>query len=328
MVKRNKPCCSACVREAAGLAPGDPLEELQHKIDQFGWTVVSVDAENPYQIGFSYTIGLESLGQPELIMFSGDHMSRSRVLGETARKVRTHGVWERPFLAYPRSGQRVQVRPVAEQWRETHAKMAALYWDEKPYRLRQVRLPGRDRGFSRDGVCCTPPCQPLLDREDPWPPIEHDMSPLSTDQLWHRVVDEFGRWEGRWEKLGALRLGKDLFVVRNVPFLAGDVAVSDVVSAREESSGRLVIQGVVQQSVYRTVRVACDAPDRAGEDRVDDALRTLADDDDVVWECSHWGRRHWTLAVAASRLEWAEEVLRPLLRDGVADYEVVKRAAT
>jgi hypothetical protein len=326
MVKRNKPCCTACAREAAGLPPADPIAELQAKIDEFGWTVISVDGDNPYQVGFSYTIGLELLRQPELITFGGDHVSRSNVLGETAWKVQTHRPWERAFLAYPRPGQRVQVRPVAEQWRDTHAKMTALYWDQTPYRLWQVRLPGRDKGFSRDGVCCTPPCQPLLDREEPWQPIEHDMSPLSTDALWHRVVDEFGRWEGRWEKLGALRLGKDLFVVRNVPFLASDVAVSDVVSASEESSGRLVIQSVVQQSVYRTVRVWCEAPDRAGEDRVDEALRVLADDDNVVWECSHWGRRHWTLAVAASRLDWAEDVLRPLLRDGLANYEVVKRA--
>ena len=220
---------------------------------------------------------------------------------------------------------RVQLLRVTKQWRHTHAKAAISHWQPEPLRLWQVRLPNTAGAFSRDGICCAPPCQPLLDRDEPWHPIEHDISSLSTDVLWHRVVRD-GVWEGRWEQLGALRLGNDHFVVRNVPFLADDVCVSDVVLAPEEAGGRRVIHRVVQQSLYRTVQIECEATDDAGRARVDEALKQLAEDDDVAWECSHWHRRHWTVGVAASRLEWAEELLRPLLRDGIVGYGVVQRA--
>ncbi len=322
MRKSPDECCRAC---AARGEPFDIQDEIRDKIARFGWTAVSVAPENPYAIGFSYTIGLEALGRPELITFSLDAAGRSNVLDATARKLSRRTRWDQRFMTYLEPGKQVQLLPVSEQWRDVYTPLASGYWSGKAFRLWQVRLPGAGGRFSREGVCCMPPCQPLLDRADPWPPLEHNLSPLTTDVLWHRVVDTTGVWEGRWEQLSALRLDTDHFVVCNVPFLADDVCLSDVVRAAAEPSGRRVIHSVVQESGYVTTRIECEAADEGGRARVDAVLAEVAEDDNVAWECSHWHRRHWTIAVPRPRVGWVEDLLRPLLRDGLAGYEVVVR---
>lgn len=317
MTRRTKPVCLA-----ESINPSvDVRAHLRDRIERFGWGLTSVFTHNPFEIGFTYTTGLEAKDTPELIVFGAGN---DRLLNAVATKVVKGKRWDAPFELLL-DGLRVRLLPVAERWRRTHALMTADYWGPEDFRLWQVRLPRRDGTFAEDGSCCRVPCQPLLDRDDPWLPVEHDSVPAATATLWHRAIEESGAWTGRWECLGGVPLSGDLYQVANVPFLAEDVGVLDVVEARVEPSGRLVIHDVAVRSEYRTVRVTCEAGDEAGEAKVDRALEVIAANEGVVWECGHLPRhfRYWTFAVARDEVPWMESVLRPLRREGFVSYEVL-----
>jgi hypothetical protein len=317
MTRRTKPVCTAESIDP----PVDVHARLRENIARYGWGLTGVFTHTPYEVGFSYTTGLEAKDTPELIVFGegNDHL-----LNAVATKVVKGKRWDQPFELLV-DGVTVRLFPVADRWRFTHALAAVQYWAPEPFRLWQVRLPRRDGTFAEDGACCGVPCQPLLDRDDPWLPVTHDHVPAATATLWHRAITESGAWEGRWECLGGVPLGGDLYQVGNVPFLANDVGVLDVVEARVEPSGRLVIHDVTIRSQCPTVRVTCDAGDEAGQARVDQALELIAADEAVVWECGHLppSVRFWTFAVLREELAGVESVLRPLRREGLVSYEVV-----
>ena len=317
MTRRTRPVCLAETINP----PVDVHAHLRDRVDRYGWALTSVFTHNPYDIGFVYTTGLEAKGAPELIVFGEGN---SRLLNTVATKVVKGKRWVEPFELLV-DGERVQLLPVADRWRFTHALLTIDYWAPEPFRLWQVRLPRADGTFAEDGSCCGVPCQPVLDRDDPWLPVTHDPVPAATATLWHRAVEESGAWTGRWECLGGVPLGDDLYQVAHVPFLATDVTVLDVVEARVEPSGRLVIHDVPIPSEYRTVRVTCEAGDAAGEAQVDRVLETVAANDCVVWECGHLPTsvRFWTFAVARDDVAWLDTLLRPLRREGLLSYEVV-----
>lgn len=323
----SKPCCALCT--PAGLE-ADPRVQIRQRVEKHGWAVQSVITENPYDIGFAYTAGLEGLGQPELIAFGQDPQRLGHVLNAVAKKTAKRKEWRKRFQLAAMPGRNVQLRPVLDRWRDQHAFLTIDYWDDAPFRLWQVRFPRRDGTFSWDGSCCTPPCQPLLDLEEPWQPLEHAHYPGATDTLWRRVVDSAGLWSGRWEQLGGRRvLGgrgveQDMYDVCNVPLLADDVGLLDVVYAPREPSGRRVIHDVVQRSAFATVRIDARG---VGEQRraVEDIVSALDKDDNVMVECNQWSLPHWVLGVPDSRLGWTEELLRPLRREGLAEYQIVTR---
>ena len=317
----SKPCCALCTPAGLDVDPHDRIREI---ILDKGWAVQQVMPGSPYQPGFAYTIGLEGLGQPELIVFGHDLPAMQHLLNATAEKTASRKDWNKRFQVTPQPGHRVQLRPALDLWRDTYATFAHAHWGEEPFRLWQVRRPRKDGSFSWNGVCCQPPCQPLLDQPEPWLPVEHDRSPVGVP-LWHRVVNAHGRWDGRWEKFSGFRLDDDSFVVLDVPFIADDVAMGDVVSTTLDSSGRRLITGVKAQSDVVTVRV-----DGHGAEqhiaRIESALLALVADAEVDFECGHLHHLpYWVLGVAEHRLEWAEKVLRPLRRDGVIDYQMVRR---
>lgn len=317
----SKPCCALCTPEGLGR---DPSEWVREHVAERGWAVPSVVTENPYDIGFSYTVGLEALGQPELIAFGQDPHALADALNTVARKTARRKEWRKRFQLAALPKQNVQVRPVLDQWRDQHAFLAIDYWDGAPFRLWQVRFPRAEGTFSWDGRCCTPPCQPLLDLEEPWKPLEHVDYPAATNKLWHRVVDSGGTWTGRWEHLGGRHLHGDMYDVYSVPLLADDVGFLDVVYAPQEPSGRRVIHEVVQRSAFATVRIdARGVGERRGE--VEEIVGVLDADENVLLECNPWPLPHWVLGVPEDRLAWAEEVMRPLRRDGLAEYQIGKR---
>ena len=317
MTRRPHPICMAESIDP----PIDVHAQLRDRVDGHGWALTSVFTHNPYDVGFVYTTGLEAKGAPELIVFGE---ANGTLLNAVATKVVKGKRWEEPFELLV-DGQRVQLLPVADRWRFSHALLSIDYWAPESFRLWQVRLPRYDGTFADDGACCTVPCQPLLDRNDPWLPVVHDPVPAATATLWHRAVEESGAWTGRWECLGGVPLACDLYQVAHVPFLATDVAVLDVVEARVEPSGRLVIHNVAIHSEYRTVRVTCAAGDDVGEAAVDRVLEAIASNDGVVWDWGHLppSLRFWTFAVARGDVAWLDSMLRPLRREGLLSYEVV-----
>jgi hypothetical protein len=317
MNRRTKPVCFA---ESVD-APADLRAHLRDRVERHGWALTSVFTHNPYAIGFTYTTGLETKDTPELIVFGAGH---DRLLNAVATKVVKGKRWDAPFELLL-DGKQVQLLPIAARWRMAHALATVDYWAPEAFRLWQVRLPRRDGTFAEDGACCRVPCQPLLDRDDPWLPVTHDPIPAATATLWHRAVEGSGAWTGRWECLGGVPLGSDLYQVAHVPYLADDVGILDVVEARVEPSGRLVIHDIALRSDYRTVRVTCDAGDEAGQARVDRALERIAADDGVVWQCGHLPPhlRYWTFAMHRDDVGWLEDVLRPLRREGLVSYEVL-----
>ena len=328
MSKTSKPCCPMCT--PAGLEH-DPYQDIREKVAKHGWAVPSIFTSNPYHIGFSYTVGLAAEpGRPELIAFGNDANVIGHLLNTVAEKTASRRRWDKRFQMSVAPGSRVQLRPVLDVWRDRHALLAIDYWDGPAFPLWQVRRPRGDGTFSWDGTCCTPPCQPLLDLEEPWLPVQHDLRPPATQVLWHRVVPEIGPWQGRWETFGARPLDDGTFVICDVPFLADDLALLDVVSVRRESSGRDVIQAVVERSEYATLRIdgrhsgGPDAGCRGRRGDIEAVLDTLNLDADVVFACNHWSLPHWTVAVPVASLAWAEEVLRPLRREGLVEYEIAR----
>ena len=321
----GNPCCPLC--SPAGMAFG-PSRQISSAIQRQGWAVQGVVTDNPYDIGFAYTVGLADSGRPELIAFGQDTHVLSRLLNDVAVKSSSRLEWSKRFQLAAQPGLRVQLRPALDQWRDTYALCAIEHWKERPFSLWQVRLPRRDGTFSWDGFCCTPPCQPLLDKEEPWLPVEHVVAgdvgtDNNVDVLWHRVVDPPGRWDGRWEKLHGLWLAPGTYSLLNVPFLADDLALGDVVTARRDESGRDVIQDVLARSAYSTVRV--DGRRSELTETIRAALDRLSDNEDVIFECSHWQVPHWTIGVPVHDLAKLEELLRPLRREGLVEYTIVQR---
>ena len=317
----SKPCCALCTPQGLGRDPGEWVRE---KVAEHGWAVPSVVTETPYDIGFAYTVGLEALGQPELIAFGQDPHALANALNTVATKTAKRKQWAKRFQLAAMPSQNVQLRPVLDMWRDQHAFLAIDYWDGAPFRLWQVRFPRADGTFSWDGRCCTPPCQPLLDLEEPWKPLEHGDYPGATNTLWHRVVNTSGVWGGRWEHLGAVRIAGDMYEVCNAPLLADDIGFLDVVHAPQEPSGRRVIHEVVQRSRFATVRIdARGSGERRGE--VEELITPLGEDENVLPELNQWCLPHWVLSIPEERLPWAEDILRPLRRDGLAEYQIVRR---
>ena len=109
-----------------------------------------------------------------------------------------------------------------------------------------------------------------------------------------------------------------------MPLLADDVGLLDVVYAPQEPSGRRVIHEVVERSPFATVRIDARG---CGERRreVEELITPLGEDEDVLPELNQWCLPHWVLGVPEDRLPWAEEILRPLRRDGWAEYRIVRR---
>ena len=163
----SKLCCAMCSPQGLGVDPHARIREII--LDQ-GFAVQTVLSGSPYQPGFAYTIGLEDRGQPELIAFGHDPSDLSHLLNATAAKTARRKDWSKRFQVTPDPAPRVQLRPAREMWRDTYATFARVHWGDEPFRLWQVRLPRKDGSFSWNGVCCTPPCQPLLDQPEPWLP--------------------------------------------------------------------------------------------------------------------------------------------------------------
>lgn len=310
--------------------------DLDDTIQRHGMALISVFADHPHDLPFTYTVGRHDRGLPELIVFGGTPDEAGTLLNELDRDNPSSEV--RPGRT-PRAdalgGARVELRRARPAWAKVHGLLAFdRGGPDVPFL--QVRLPDRrgrlhgERGRPAACACC-----PDLSRADrPW------ALPLDTASLHGRVLPSQARSDdavevclpvrrdgtevGRVERVRARDLGDGTVQVLQPPVMADWTTAGAVLllEGRTDLCGDPLAASEVRAS--RSVHLAWSwiVPllDEDGLDleRVDAAVGRVAEMPGVALTIDTW----WcSVAAQSNQSHRVRAAMRRLVRDGLAREE-------
>lgn len=313
------------------------IHRARDVIRTHGVYLQAVAAAEPADPPYCYTVGLQRLRvpRPEVIVFGLDSGCAGRLLQEVYEQVRLRGPLPRGQVVTGLfAGARrhpVRVEEVRPEWVEAYAGMVRLLLRRRATQVPMLQLVlADDAGRWPEDPAVDPAlagAQPLLSHEVPWRapyrrnPAEDLFSGEQPEtMLVATPVHGPVLSEGRYELLCAEPLEPEVVRISEVPLLADDIAVGDVVQTRAGHDvpglphGAAVMGAVLEPGGRQTMAFRLPPPS-VGPDSVVDLT-------DVVWDLHETG--HTTMATTTTTLrvntlepDLVEAALRPFVRDGL-----------